>query len=378
MLTADLNLAAGSPSSIPFGQDVRVSLNETAPLLGADYSEARIESYSLVGGLLFKLPSNWRMNFDAQYARNITEYRGLAPPDLNNWQRLVDQGLYNPPRDTQAFAPPAAFYDKVLVFYGGKGDYVKFGDYQTLDTAFRVTNQLLTLPTGTAVLNLGADYRIVRLADYDQQLRYADGSLAAIPDRWIGRTLQHYSFFGELQAPVFPRGTPPFLVAFDRRRSRAPLRRRRLHQSESNLAPTLALKAGLPGGFCTSAVASPRSTVFPHTQLSHKDSIGPGTGIVELAQIFDPLRSETYNVPTVAGAGSRPSHGGAAVTQTVGVIFQHGQDRHLRISLDFVDTHKTDELIGLSPQATVNLESVYPLRVKRVRLRCQAIPIAWD
>jgi iron complex outermembrane recepter protein len=360
VLTADLNLAAGS-SFNPFGQDVRVSLNETAPLLGADYSEARIESYSLVGGLLFKLPSNWRMNFDAQYARNITEYRGLAPPDSNRWQQLVDQGIYNPLRDTQAFGPPAAFYDRVLVFYGGKGDYVKLGDYQTLDTAFRVTNQFLNLPTGTAALNVGADYRIVSLADYDQQLRYADGSLAAAPDRWIGRTLQHYSFFGELQAPVFPmERLPSWLRSID-----GDLALRYVaasSASESNFAPTLGLKIGLPGGF---AFRGSFTTVnrFPTPQLSHNDSTGPGTGI-ELAQIFDPLRSETYNVPTVAVLAP-DLRTEAAVTQTAGVIFQRGQDRHLRISLDFVDTHKTDELIGLTPQATVNLETVYPKRVQR-------------
>ena len=57
--SADLTLAAASPLN-PFGQDVKVSLNETAPALGEGYSEARIEFGSAVLGVLVKLPADWR------------------------------------------------------------------------------------------------------------------------------------------------------------------------------------------------------------------------------------------------------------------------------------------------------------------------------
>lgn len=361
VLTADLDLAATSPFN-PFGQEVRVSLNETAPLLGANYSEALIESYSAVAGLLLKLPSDWRVAIDAQYASNVTKYRGLAPPDAQRWQQLVDQGIYNPLRDTQAHGPPQEFYDQVLVYYGGKGRFVTLGNYDTLDTALRITNQSLSLPTGTASANLGADYRIVRLADNTQFLRYGDGTDSVPPQAYSGRRLERYSVFGELQAPLYPAGKLPDWL----HRIEADLALRYVaaaSSQESNFAPTLALKLDFAGGFSFRGSFTTANR-FPPPQLSHQVSTGPSGG-VDLASIYDPLRNnERYDVPTSTPANPALNTEGA-VTQTAGVIFQRGQNHHLRAALDFVDTRKTNELLGLGPQDAVNLESVFPDRVIR-------------
>ena len=78
---------------------------------------------------LFKLPRDWRVLLDAQYGRNIAKYRGLAGADYSRWQAMVDEGRYNPLRDTQVFAAPQEYYDLVYRFdRGGPDRFVTLGD----------------------------------------------------------------------------------------------------------------------------------------------------------------------------------------------------------------------------------------------------------
>ncbi len=200
---SDLFLGAASPFN-PFRQNVLVSLNETAPLLGENYSEARVEFSSAVLGAVLRLPADWRLSLDSQYGRSLTRYRGLAGADSTRWQNLVDTGRYNPLRDTQVAAAPAAFYDEVLVYHGAPGRFVTLGDYETFEGAFRVTHEALPLPTGSSTVNVGADYRLNRLAPYTDQPRFADGTPAPEIVEWTGRSLERISVFGEIQAPLLP------------------------------------------------------------------------------------------------------------------------------------------------------------------------------
>jgi len=361
VLTADLLLPAASPSN-PFGQDVKVSLNETAPLLGASYSESRTESYSAVAGLLLKLPSDWRVALDAQFASNITKYRGLAPPDTDRWQQLTDRGIYNPLRDTQVHSPPPEFYDQVLVFYGAKGRFVTLGNYDALDTALRVTNQFLTLPTGSGVANFGVDYRVVRLADFTQVLRHGDGTEAAPPQEYTGRRIERYSVFGELQAPLYPAARLPGWL----RKIEGDLALRYVASAsskESNFSPTLALKLDLKGGFSLRSSVTTANR-FPTPELSIPVGGGPSGG-ASLASIQDPLRgNQEYNVQSITPQNTSLNTE-AAVTQTAGLVYEAGTVHRFRASLDYVDTRKTNELLYLYAQDAVNLESSFPDRVIR-------------
>jgi outer membrane receptor protein involved in Fe transport len=361
VFNADLALSAASPFN-PFGQDVQVSLNETAPALGANYSEARIESYSAVAGLLLKLPSDWRVAFDAQYASNITKYRGLAQPDLDRWQQLVDTGVYNPLRDTQVHGPPPEFYDQVLVYFGGKNRFVTLGNYDTLDTALRVTNQSLSLPTGPGTANFGVDYRIVRLADYTQHLGYGDGSEAGTPVDYIGRTLKRYSAFGELQAPLYPAARLPAWL----RSVEGDLALRYVasaSSAESNFAPTLAVKLNFNGGlsFRGSFTTANR---FPTPYLSRQAS-SDSSGGTDQESITDPRRGGDKYPVEVSSPVNSNLQTEDAVTETAGLLFQCGQVNHLRIALDFVDTRKTNELYDLTAQGAVDLENIFPDHVVR-------------
>ena len=199
----NLQLAADSPVN-PFNQLVDVNLNETAPALGQGYDEADIDLYSVVFGALLKLPQDWRVSFDSQYTRALTRYRGLAGVDSDRWQALVDQGLYNPLRDTQAYPPPPAFYQQALIYYGGPGRFINHDNDQTIETAVRVANTALALPTGTGAVNVGSDYTIERSANFNDDQRFGDGTVSDTSGEWVGRTLQTYSAFAELQAPLLP------------------------------------------------------------------------------------------------------------------------------------------------------------------------------
>ena len=363
VFSQDLTLAAGSPFN-PFGRDVVVSLNDTPRALGPDYSEARLQMTSAVFGALLKLPADWRVALDAQYARSLTRYRGFAGVDAGRWQQLVDEGKYNPLRDTQVHGPPDAFYDEVLIYHGSRGQFVTFSDYDTLDAALRVTNQSLSLPTGRGALNFGGDYRRIHLAPFTDVRRYGNGDLVETPQGWTGRTLERYSAFGELQAPLLPAGRlPRWLTGLE-----ADLAVRGVASGKSGeayLAPTLALKAEFAGGlaFRSSFTTSNR---FPTPHMSRPVSVaggGPGGGS-EGVLIFDPVRGDSYIV-----ASSEPLDPAlkteSAATQTAGLIFQRGQVHRLRAALDFVDTRKTDELFLLDAQSAVNLEALFPQQVRR-------------
>jgi hypothetical protein len=365
VLGGDLTLSGKSPLN-PFGQPVIVSLNETARDLGQDYGEARFDYSSVVAGALVKLPREWRLSVDAQYAHNVTRYRGLFGADATRWQRLVDTGRYQPLRDTQLFGPPAAFTSEVLIFRGARGRFVTLGDYEALDAAIRATNEWLRLPTGPATVNLGADYRRSHLAGYREEYRYSDGSLAADPQAWGDRVLQRYSVFGELRAPALPeRWRPAWAQSFD-----ADLAARYVganSSKESYVAPTLGLKLALAGGFAVRGSVT-TSSRYPTPKLNRPvaaPSTGAGTVTPYTEQITDPLRGgQTYDarVTEVPNPGLLPE---TALTQAAGLMYQTGKVHRVRATLDFVDTRKTDEDIFVGSAAAVSLEKYFPERIVR-------------
>jgi outer membrane receptor protein involved in Fe transport len=365
VMGVDLRLREGAANN-PFGREAIVSLNETAPALGENYSEARLEFGSGVLSALLLLPNHWRVLIDGQYGRNIAKYRGLAGADYVRWQTLVDRGLYNPLRDTQVFGPPQEFYDQVLVYRGGKGRFVTLGDYSTMDGAIHVTNHELNLPTGRAVLNVGADYRHNALKKYTDQRVFADGSLQSEPERYIGRTLERYSLFGELQGSLLPRRWLPRWI--HRLDTDTAVRYIASNQSnETAWAPTFALKADLPAGFTFRGSVS-TSSRFPSPQMSRTAlPSAPSTGTLvglDLREAFDPLQRESYKVQeqAIVNPVLIPEE---TLTQTAGLIFRQGKQHRVRASIDFVDTRKVGEIVDLGVQDVLNLEHLFPERVLR-------------
>jgi iron complex outermembrane receptor protein len=365
----DLQLSASSPFN-PFQKDVAVSLNEIAPQLGPNYGEARLAFTSAVFGALFKLPAEWRVSMDAQYGNSLTKYRGVAGFDGGRWQELVDQGRYNPLRDTQAHDAPADFYDRVLYFYGGRGRFVTLGDYDVVDAAVRVTNQSLRLPTGSGAVSVGGDYRWMQMATYVDDRRFGDGTPVDIPERWAGRTLERVSVFGEVQAPVVPARWLPRWI----REIQVDLAARYVAAAtaqETNLAPTGGLKIDFAGGFSVRATVA-TSNRLPSPLLTRKvpSPIVPGQGgggEVGYIEIKDPRRGNETNTQVLASDVVNPNlYPESAVTRTAGVVFQRGEVHRFRLAVDFSDTQKSGELWEIQrPQEVVDLEKLFPDRVLR-------------
>ena len=368
LFSADLTLAADAPAN-PFGRDVFVSLNEIAPALGENYGEARVDFSALVLAALVRLPAEWRLTLDGQYTRSVTHFRGLVGADPDRWQSLVDRGLYNPLRDTQVFAPPAAFYDEVLIYRGARDRFVTLNDYETFDGAIRLTNQALRLPTGRGTLALGADFRRNQLASHTDTEVYADGTPAAAAVAWSGRTLDRYSFFGELQTPLLPaRWLPRWIRGVE-----ADLGARYVASdtaAEANLAPAGGVKIDLARGFALRGSVATANR-FPTPYMGQRTDLGddptPGPGPIEYPTIYDPVRRQSYTVAT-REAPNPALRAESAVTRTFGIVSEIGQVHRFRTSLDYVTTEKDNEQLFLSAQTAVDMESQWPARVVRAPL----------
>ena len=368
----DFTLKPGSPFN-PFSKTIDISLNETAPALGENYSEARMDYGYAVLGAVVKFPADWRASIDGQFGKSITRFRGLDGVDRKRWQQLVDTGVYNPLRDTEVSPPPPAFYDQVLEYVGGKNQFETLGDSDTVDIAGRITNEALRLPTGVSTINLGADYRRDHMASSVEEDRYGDGTVAGTPVQWLGRTLQQYSVFAELQAPLVPpRWLPSWIHKLDTDSAVRYIASASSH--ETNVAPTFGLKVDFAGGFSLRGSVTTTNR-FPSplmsSQLASYDSLS--SKIASQTLITDPLRFDTtgrnsqygVTVRTVVDPNLRPE---AAVTQTGGLVFERGHSQRLRVSVDFVDTHKVNELVNLEAGTVVALEDLFPGRVVRAPL----------
>ena len=361
-----LVLPAAAPDN-PFHQDVNVTLNETAPALGEAYDEAHVDFYSAVAGLLLRLPHSWQVSLDAQYGLSVTTYRGIEGVNQTNWQQLVNEGIYNPLRDTQVFGPPQQFYDDVLEYYGAKGAFVTLGDYNTFDSSFRITDTALLLPTGVSILNLGADYRYARLGSYVDALRFGDGTLVAPADNWVGRSLQRVSIFGELQAPLLPARWLPWWIHSMELDVAARYTASDL-ANEANTAPTAALKIELPGGFAVRGTFATSNT-FPPPSFSFLQAPGiskTGSGTVTQQYVNDPLRGGQQESVLVSDAPNPNLVPEAALTQSLGILYQHGTVQHVRFALDFINTVTSGQEVYLGTgQQVVDLEGIFPTRVIR-------------
>ncbi len=360
----ELSLGADSAFN-PFGVPVKVTLNETAPALGSRYRESRLDFGSFVAGALIRLPYDWKIALDGQYSRNTVLYRGLVGASTDRWQALVDAGKYNPLRDTQVFGAPPEFYDQVLIYHGRRGEFGQIGAYSALDGAVRLTHEAVALPTGPGILNLGTDYRRNRLAAFVQERRYGDGTLDGAPVRWGSRTLQRYSFFGELQAPLIPlHRLPQWLTAAE---TDLALRYVAADTAkEANFAPTYAAKLAFRGGISLRGSIT-TSSRYPTPRMTRPIVLpddGGGTAPVNLERVEDYRRGEGYDVVVneVPNPDLQPE---TALTQTAGILFERGRQHRWRAALDYVATHKTNEELFLTPNTITLNEAYWPERLLR-------------
>ena len=175
------------------------------------------------------------------------------------------------------------------IFRGGQGRFITVGDYTThrrLDAAR--APQHLRLPTGRG----RREHRRRLPAQLPRApRRRAHASPTArwppIPIRYLGRAIERYSLFGEVQAPLLPaRNGSRAGCAVSIRTSRCATSRPD-SSAEANVAPTFALKARLAGGLAFRGSVS-TSSRYPTPQLSRVTPGGP-----------------EFNRPTTAGIDFR-------------------------------------------------------------------------
>jgi len=107
----------------------------------------------------------------------------------------------------------------------------------------------------------------------------------------------------------------------------------------------------------------------------------PGTagtgaaGAVTGTSIQDPLRgNSTYTVQS-SDTPDEAVNPEADLTRSVGLVYRHGTKHRFTASLDFFDTHKSDELDYLAAQDVIGLEAELPGRVIRAPVP-RATPMA--
>ncbi|HEY3757385.1 MAG TPA: TonB-dependent receptor plug domain-containing protein [Opitutaceae bacterium] len=362
-----LLLKAGNPLN-PFGQEVNVSLAETAPRVGQGYDEARLDTYSGVAGLLLKLPGNWRLSADAEYSHSLTGYRGLAGVDDLQWQKLVDDGEYNPLRDPQVYPAPDAFYGQVLEYFGRPGKFLNLDNYQDADGAVRLTDQSINLPTGLATVSLGVDYNLQYQASFNDDQFYGDGQIAPSSGYWTGRTLQQFSTAVEGQASLLPPAWRPRVLT-DLRFDAAARYNTAKAGAKTGIAPSFGLKADLAGGFALRASVTntnrfPTATTARFVPIPGGNGTGAG-GPITGVSITDPLRRDTqYDITTstIPTGAILPE---ADVTESFGLVFERGAEQHVRFSADWFSTHKSEELDFLGADEVINNEAYLPGWVTR-------------
>jgi hypothetical protein len=99
-------------SGIPM-QSVRpeasVSLNEWRPHSASATARRGWNSAPRVSALFRTTARLAPAARTASTGQNVAKYRGISGADYARWQQLVDEGRYNPLRDTQVFGPPQEF-----------------------------------------------------------------------------------------------------------------------------------------------------------------------------------------------------------------------------------------------------------------------------
>ncbi|WP_438480496.1 TonB-dependent receptor plug domain-containing protein [Oleiharenicola lentus] len=355
ILRQSLTVPANSPFN-PFGKAVVVTLLDSLSAFGSKHSRAERESNSATLGFLVKMPRNWQLSVDAQAAISESEYTyaGVNSTRLNE---LVASGAYNPFRDTRAYAIPQAVYDYAAFVSTFDRPY-KGTSWQT---NARLSNHRLPLPTGEGVLVVGGDFLRTEGNGYAYVSRFADGSRNSGFDAGAnaGRQRDDWGIFAELQAPLVPKAWLPRAIE----RVSGDLAWRyagsNTFKSSSN-PPTLGFKLDLKGGFSLRTTYT-TAYVPPTPDMS----VPTEEGVPSASNITDPRRNNEIYTAQALSSPNPDLLPEDATTRTYGLIFQRGQRHRIRMSVDYVDTVKVNELTTLSANNLLLLEGDFPERIVR-------------
>lgn len=352
-----LQLIPSSSASNPFQQNIFVQL----PLAGyAGIERVRNDNRRVVGGVIFKLTKNWRAETD--YTWNTSEVAfsspGAAPSSLNT---ALSNGTLDALRDLNKFP-----IDATTAFPGLQPLHSTAFHTTFRDATARVSGPVATLPGGPLTLD--------GLIEYDKST-FSGGQYFLsigtfnIPDR----TQTVRSAYLEAKVPlVGARNAVTGIKALEMQvagrtdryatdgvsnlvLSTLPITRTRNEDSSTN--PTLGLR------------------YQPINDLTLRASYGTGFLPPAASQLVpgntfnfpfvDPTRNNAPGVAqfkTGGSAGLSPEH---SESVSAGAIYTPAFLAGSRLSLDYIQIRKTDEIKSLGMQQIIDNEALFPGRVTR-------------
>jgi outer membrane receptor protein involved in Fe transport len=371
---AQIILPAASPDN-PFQQNVLVNV----PLPGVDLINSfGVTTWSALGGAIIRLPHEWSAALEYQWTKTVSNNYFVQPFEMSATalSTLSPVAL----SDMRSLSiTDASVFD---LLQGSQPSGNRLATYSA-----RFSGPLFSAPGGDVTMTALLEHR-------DQR---TDGAvfgenLFGPTYEWVpAATEQVMSEYAEVRVPVVSNANAlPFVQALD-------LTLAARHDAYDFDYPGFQiLVPGPDGPFppTTNATSSLSSTDYtfglryaPVRDVTFRASYGTGflpPAMVQFAvntprpypayyyNLTDPRRggslvtgdsSGNISFGTYASRGVQPED---SRSFSYGLIFTPGFLSGLRISVDFVETHKTNEIVGyISPQTLVDLEANFPDRIVR-------------
>ena len=371
-LTGQYVLGPNDPNN-PFQQTIQISIPIADPLLETRSTNTNLRA---TGGLIFRLPNRWSGSLEYAWARG----KSRTFSDRAN-VNFADRGLLAQfgTQDVLATRPDfTQFTTPVTVTESGP-----FINY-TNNVSARLAGPLYTLPAGDVTLSLLAEHRDEDIKDSYNQLSATTLILTPAREQRIK------SAYGEATLPVFSsaNGVPGIhlldfqaSLRYDHYRSTAATSAIPVPDREIEPAPfdyqvnRLDSWDYLIGGRYAPVEGvtfrASYSTGFLPPSVNNFVAITRTLPVTSVAPVSDPMRGGEDLVGDVNGLIEVTSSGNPDLLPEVSKTFSFGLILEpqflpgLRLSADYTDLHKTDEITVLSLQQLIDLEERFPGRVTR-------------
>jgi len=381
-----VRLPAGAASN-PFTTDVIVRF---PPIGLAENFSVENEQYRALAGLIYRFAPNWVANLDYSWSRATHGFVGTQPivgdPDGSGPGKSIATALADGTIDV--FRDFNAYPQDFSPYLFPEDNYRKHPATTTLNSAgVRVSGPLLRLPGGTATLTTLLEYRDEKLSEtvFEQtNATTAAKSFTVYPIR----KQSVVSGYTEVRLPlVRDANNIPGIQSFelqgsaryDRYKTVAPNPARAVLTSLTGPRPASATVENEVDAikFTVSGKYSPFDGLF------FRASYGTGFLPPAVNQVvpdpitsaniiaIDPKRGNlavpSIPIPRATGGNPdlQPEH---STSWSIGGVLEPAFAPGLRLSVDYVNIRKIDEILPISDQAVLNLEDALPGRVSRAPL----------
>jgi outer membrane receptor protein involved in Fe transport len=359
--SANFSIAATAPTN-PFGQVVRMSIPSDPAAAVGEFS-LKLQNLRALAGMIVSLPRDWRVHADYTWnnARTSQEQIAINTTSMNNDFNI---GVINPFRDTVA-------YPLNLNPYLGR---LTLNSKNTLEEyAFRTAGPLWSLPAGSIKLAATFSYRKEIIPTYRSDTIYnaAPNSFFVIPARSRGTD----ATYAEVWFPIASaKKNWPMLRLLDFQLAGRNERFKVTTATALVTSPTTNVVRNKTNYAADTPTYGMRYRPFQDLMLraSYSEAFRPPTYNQSVAtpnilstRVTDPKRgnvSTTINYTSGTNPDIKPEW---AEDANLGLVWEPKKLAGLRVSLDYSQIKKIDNITTLSVQNTVNFEDYLPERVIR-------------